>query len=220
MLQKYISLLEKGFRILSDLNIQDNTFADYLVAVGYEFLIIILGVGYLVILALLVVGPILVSKMLVKRFTSKLRNEIEHRKVQYDFLYNLVYNYDDLGCKTKELKGKLEDCKFMYSFLEKHQDTEVYKEYKVADTLYKKLQRMLVLTAEFDYKGGITEQREDEIRKEVQTIEAIMENIANELMGHHTYKLYDKITIITYVVHSGVFLIWLLFMIPWLLMYI
>ena len=93
MLQKYIELLKNGIDAVTNLSFQNATFMDYLTAVGYEFLILLLGVLMLAGVAAALALPYLLLTKTNEWFNKKIE-EIYSKRAPWDNLLSLksIYN--------------------------------------------------------------------------------------------------------------------------------
>ena len=85
MLESYIELIQKCLDKLTSLGPQNNTFMDYITAVGYEFLILGLGLLYLVGIALLIAFPFITVKFLMWRIEEYYKKKYPKADMYYRY---------------------------------------------------------------------------------------------------------------------------------------
>lgn len=95
MLQNYIELLRKCTEALTSLSFESASLSDYFTAVGYEFLILLLGIGYLLGIAVLLAAPVLTFfgvKIVLDKLHEKLLGQLSRT---YDFIVWVPFLYKD-----------------------------------------------------------------------------------------------------------------------------
>ena len=215
MLQSYIELIQKGIEKLTSLGPQNNTFIDYITAVGYEFLILGLGLLYLVGIVLLIAFPFVTVRFLMWRIK-------EYYKKKYpkaDMYYRYGYCCTD-GPKLY-FKRLLNAKKY-----KAHALNDIYKVFKLLEE-----QKELLFTTQTVVKDLVYKTYNEWSKNNNIDIDKLCKDLYNELatlgvmqefseVEKLYYKIDNKISFFKIFVSVIIGLVWVLFLIPFILMMI
>lgn len=213
MLQSYVELIKSCIDKLTSLGPENNTFLDYIQAVGYEFLIIGIELLYLAGIAVMIAFPFLAARL----STSKM-------KQYYDKKYpkaNLYYKY----CYWATCGPKIS-----VNYLAGASEKDAYKRLLEIHTAVKELEEsQKLLFSKQTVLKVLVDKAYDESQKAGADITTICKNLHDALVDigieneiNEAAQLYDKVQerVAFFKIFISIIIgvIWLLFLIPFALM--